>query len=192
MTAGNGCTSSRRNGRTISLHVRQKEFQDGIPETGDSWSHAGEPWIWRLPPISENMAVCHISPGVRTVLLWICIIFWKKNISADQGNGSILQKKYGHFKIKKRVLTEICGQDTSEPLNENSAWRNTCCRTIYYEEPNYLLYWQKKRESYKQKWMRVQVRLNWRMAARPGFEPRQTEPESVVLPLHHRAKQGLI
>ena len=27
------------------------------------------------------------------------------------------------------------------------------------------------------------------MAARPGFEPRQTEPESVVLPLHHRATQ---
>ena len=26
-----------------------------------------------------------------------------------------------------------------------------------------------------------------KMAARPGFEPRQTEPESVVLPLHHRA-----
>ena len=26
------------------------------------------------------------------------------------------------------------------------------------------------------------------MAARPGFEPRQTEPESVVLPLHHRAE----
>ena len=25
------------------------------------------------------------------------------------------------------------------------------------------------------------------MAARPGFEPRPTEPESVVLPLHHRA-----
>ena len=25
------------------------------------------------------------------------------------------------------------------------------------------------------------------MAARPGFEPRLTEPESVVLPLHHRA-----
>ena len=26
------------------------------------------------------------------------------------------------------------------------------------------------------------------MAARPGLEPRQTEPESVVLPLHHRAE----
>ena len=29
------------------------------------------------------------------------------------------------------------------------------------------------------------------MAARPGFEPRQTEPESVVLPLHHRADYGI-
>ena len=28
------------------------------------------------------------------------------------------------------------------------------------------------------------------MAARPGFEPGQTEPESVVLPLHHRADKG--
>ena len=27
-----------------------------------------------------------------------------------------------------------------------------------------------------------------KVAARPGLEPRQTEPESVVLPLHHRAK----
>ena len=105
MTAGHGCNSSRRNGRTISLHVRQKEFQDGIPETGDSWSHAGEPWIWRLPPISENMAVCHISPGVRTVLLWICIIFWKKNISVDQKKTLCHRKKHkcGNFKVNDTI-----------------------------------------------------------------------------------------
>ena len=30
------------------------------------------------------------------------------------------------------------------------------------------------------------------MAARPGFEPRQTEPESVVLPLHHRADREVL
>ena len=29
--------------------------------------------------------------------------------------------------------------------------------------------------------------LMFSLAARPGLEPRQTEPESVVLPLHHRA-----
>ena len=29
--------------------------------------------------------------------------------------------------------------------------------------------------------------LNPKMAARPGFEPRQTGPKPVVLPLHHRA-----
>ena len=29
------------------------------------------------------------------------------------------------------------------------------------------------------------------MVARQGFEPRQTEPESVVLPLHHRAVKPL-
>lgn len=27
-----------------------------------------------------------------------------------------------------------------------------------------------------------------KLAARLGFEPRQTDPESVVLPLHHRAR----
>ncbi len=27
------------------------------------------------------------------------------------------------------------------------------------------------------------------MVARLGFEPRQTDPESVVLPLHHRAER---
>lgn len=29
------------------------------------------------------------------------------------------------------------------------------------------------------------------MAARQGFEPRQNAPEALVLPLHHRAKNGI-
>ena len=36
--------------------------------------------------------------------------------------------------------------------------------------------------------MREMRNQDKKMAARPGFEPRQTEPESVVLPLHHQAK----
>ena len=31
--------------------------------------------------------------------------------------------------------------------------------------------------------------LKTMMVARSGFEPEQTDPESVVLPLHHRAKR---
>ena len=31
------------------------------------------------------------------------------------------------------------------------------------------------------------MRLGIRLVARLGFEPRLTEPESAVLPLHHRA-----
>lgn len=30
------------------------------------------------------------------------------------------------------------------------------------------------------------------MAARQGFEPRQKEPESFVLPLHHRANANIM
>ena len=30
-----------------------------------------------------------------------------------------------------------------------------------------------------------------KMAARLGFEPRQSDPESLVLPLHHRASNGV-
>src|SRR5437016_4000901 len=32
--------------------------------------------------------------------------------------------------------------------------------------------------------------LKARLAARLGFEPRQTDPESAVLPLHHRASRS--
>src|SRR6266567_5943307 len=41
-----------------------------------------------------------------------------------------------------------------------------------------------KPEAWNNEWLKA------RLAARLGFEPRQTDPESAVLPLHHRASRS--